>query len=167
MKIDVNEAYQKGYSYDVTKKPGHDFTPDFNPELTPKQMLEMGIFGGSYFKEVPSEFPKEWFENVTFSDSGKPSKKLNFFEINASQPLAVWQQKGWIDERDPLGWFLWYCRYYQGRRLKDEDLRQVKRWKAMKRHLSQVKINCSKNDLSCRRKQRQALLHWAYDSTKL
>ena len=63
------------------------------------------------------------------------------------------------------GWFQWYCRYFFGRRILDEDKRQIKRWCAMKRHVSALK-NSVPNDLSCRVKQRQALLHWAYDSRK-
>jgi hypothetical protein len=53
-----------------------------------------------------------------------------------------------------------------GRRSVDDE-RQVKRWKAMKRHVAQIKKNCLPGDLGCRRKQRQALLHWAYDSRKI
>ncbi len=138
---------------------------DFKPELTPKEMLELGVFGGNYFDGDYEEFPKDWFSNARLTD-GKPDPKLNFFEVSASQPLSVWQEKGWINPQDPLGWFQWYCRYYQGRRSKDDD-RQIKRWKAMKRHIAQIKKGCSPGDLTCRRKQRQALLHWAYDSRKI
>lgn len=138
---------------------------EFKPELTPKEMLELGVFGGNYFDGDYEEFPKDWFVNARLT-SGKPDPKLNFFEVSASQPLSVWQEKGWINPQDPLGWFQWYCRYYQGRRSKDDD-RQIKRWKAMKRHIAQIKKACSPGDLTCRRKQRQALLHWAYDSRKI
>ena len=67
---------------------------------------------------------------------------------------------------DPRGWFQWYCRYYFGRRHVD-DGRQIKRWKAFRRHLMAVKNNCWPRDLSCHSRQRQALLHWAYDSRKI
>lgn len=130
-------------------------------------MLELGVFGGSYFGGIPDEFPSEWFTNAKLAKDGKPDSKLNYFEISASQPLRVWQEKGWIHPADPMGWFQWYCRYYLGRRLDDEDERQIKRWKAMRRHVGQILKHCKKGDLSCRRKQRQALLHWAYDSRKL
>lgn len=144
---------------------GKNFAKDFKPELTPKEMLELGVFGGSYFEEDKNEFPKNWFLRAKLSDSGEPKKELNYFNINASQPLSVWQQKGWIHKDDPRGWFQWYCRYYLGRRHSD-DVRQIKRWKAMARHIAQIKYNCRKGDIFCRPKQRQALLHWGYDSRK-
>jgi hypothetical protein len=166
MKIVVNDNFQKHYVYYLTEKEGKNFHKDFKPELTPKQMLEIGVFGGDYFLDgVPKEFPKEWFKNVKLSDHGK-DPKYNFFKISASQPLKVWQEKGWIHKDDPKGWFQWYCRYYRGRRHEDDE-RQIKRWKAIKRHIAQVKKNCKKRDLTCRPKQRQALLHWAIDSRKI
>lgn len=138
---------------------------DFKPELTPKEMLELGVFDGVYFWDKPKEYPAEWFENAMLATDGKRDSKLNFFEVSASQSLEVWEAKGWIHPQDPNGWFQWYCRYYLGRRT-DDDERQIKRWKAYRRHIGQIKKNCSKGDLSCRRKQRQSLLHWAYDSRK-
>lgn len=139
----------------------------FESDLTPQQMLELGIFGGAYFAVADrEEFPKEWFANARLSDHG-PDPDCNYFGVMASQPLKVWQQKGWINEVDPLGWFQWYCRYYQGRRLPQEDERQIRRWHAMTRHVAQVQKACHPGDATCHTKQRQALLHWAYDSRKL
>lgn len=138
---------------------------EFKPELTPKEMLELGVFGGYYFHDKHDEYPKEWFENARVSKD-RYDVSLNFFEVKASQPLIEWQRKGWINDQDPLGWFQWYCRYYMGRRT-DDDERQIKRWKAMRRHIGQIKKGCKKGDLTCRQKQRQALLHWAYDSRKI
>lgn len=166
MKIQVNEIYQKGYTYELTEQPGKNFDHDFQPDLTPKQMLELGIFGGIYFTAIPKEFPKDWFTNAKIASSSETQKELNYFGINASQPYEVWKQKGWIHKDDPLGWVLWYFRYYLGRRHPD-DIRQIRRWKAYRRHLAQVSQNCESGDMHCRPKQRQSLLHWAYDSRKI
>jgi hypothetical protein len=165
--ITVREQYQRGYSYMLTEPTGKNFHKDFNPDLSPKEMLTMGIFGGNYFHELPGEFPSDWFKDVTFSKIDGPDPSLNYFKVNASQPLSEWLRRGWINEEDPKGWFLWYCRYYLGRRIKDEDERQIKRWKAINRHRAQLKMYCEPGDLSCRPRQRQALLHWSYDSTKI
>ncbi|HET8991561.1 MAG TPA: hypothetical protein VFN31_00815, partial [Candidatus Saccharimonadales bacterium] len=166
IKIDVNEDYQKGYSYLTTAPMGQNFDPEFNPDLTPRQMLSLGVFGGDYFNEIPKEFPSIWFSRVKLSPGGAIAE-LNYFKVNASQPLKEWQKNGWIYFEDPKGWFLWYCRYFLGRRIPIEDERQIKRWKAVRRHIKQLQKHCAPGDISCRPKQRQALLHWAYDSRVL
>ena len=166
-KITVNDKHQSGYSYECTEPAGNNFREDFEPELTPQEMLELGVFGGAYFDDRSEELPEDWFAKAKLSPDGTQHAKLNFFEINASQPLSVWKEKGWIYDDDPRGWFQWYCRYYLGRRIEDEDDRQIKRWRAIRRHAGQIRKSCAPQDLSCRRKQRQALLHWAYDSRKI
>jgi hypothetical protein len=156
---------QKGYVYNLTKPPGKNFDPRFRPELTPHQMLALGVFGGVYMRDCTQEFPKRWFTKAKFQKEGhfKRDPKLNFFGVNASQPLCEWRRKGWIHPQDPRGWFQWYCRYYMGRRSEDDE-RQIKRWIAMRRHVVQLIKSCRPRDFACRRRQRQALLHWAYDS---
>jgi len=161
----VNDRMQQGYAYWRTEPVGQHFHPDFNPELTPKEMLELGVFGGKYLTDCRDEFPDDWFENARL-DPEKHDADQNFFGVNASKPLWYWRMKGWIYAEDPRGWFQWYCRYYMGRRCPDDE-RQVKRWKAMSRHIGQLRKHCFAGDLNCRRKQRQALLHWAYDSRKI
>jgi len=164
-KIIVNNKFQKDYVYYLTEKEGANFYPDFKPELTPKEMLELGVFGGKYMNDCKNEFPKSWFKNAKLS----PHKKdisLNYFNVDASKPLSYWIKKDWIHPQDPRGWFEWYCRYYMGRRT-DDDLRQIKRWKMMRRHIAQIEKNCPKGLLECRPRQRQALLHWAYDSRNI
>jgi hypothetical protein len=160
--IIVNDKMQQGYRYTLSEWCGENFHPDFKPDLSPAQMLEMGVFSGKYLTDCQHEFPADWFEKAKLSPL-RANHKLNFFGINASKPLSYWIEKGWIWPDDPRGWFQWYCRYYQGRRCEDDD-RQVGRWKAMTRHIAQVRKNCVKGDLLCRPRQRQALLHWAYDS---
>jgi len=160
----VNDLMQTNYRYERIEPIGKNYHPEFHPELTPKEMLGLGVFGGRYMTDCQNEFPTEWFKNAKLSpDFHDPD--LNCFGVNASQPLSVWQEKGWIYEEDPRGWFQWYCRYYMGRRCRDDE-RQIKRWQGMRRHIAQIKNNCLESDLNCRRKQRQALLHWAYDSRK-
>ncbi|HRZ85815.1 MAG TPA: hypothetical protein P5277_03480 [Candidatus Paceibacterota bacterium] len=162
----VNDLMQTNYYYELNELPGKNFHQDFKPELTPKQMLELGVFGGKYMTDCKKEFPKNWFQKAKLCHEFH-DPKLNYFGVNASQPLSVWRKKGWIYKEDPRGWFQWYCRYYMGRRIKKEDERQIKRWKQIKRHVAQVKKNCKKGDIVCRKVQRQALLHWAYDSRKI
>lgn len=164
--VTVNDKMQKSFRYILTEPVGKNFHPEFKPELTPKQMLELGIFGGRYMTDCREEFPASWYNQARLCPE-RHDPKLNYFGINASQPLSLWRTKGWIYPDDPHGWFQWYCRYYMGRRLPKEDKRQIKRWKAIKRHIAQIKKNCQKGDISCRPKQRQAILHWAYDSRKL
>ena len=164
-KIIVNDKMQKGYIYWLTELTAGNFHPDFKPQLSPKEMLKLGVFGGKYMTDCKKEFPKNWFKEAKLN-SEKHDAKLNFFKVNASQPLYVWQKKGWIHPDDPRGWFQWYCRYYAGRRHED-DKRQIKRWKAMRRHVAQVKQGCFPGDWGCRRRQRQALLHWAYDGRRI
>lgn len=165
-KVIVNDKMQKGYVYNLTEPIGKKFHPDFKPDLTPKQMLALGVFGGKYMTDCTKEFPKDWFVRAKLCPE-KHDPKINLFKVNASQPLSVWIKKGWIYKEDPRGWFQWYCRYYMGRRIPEEDLRQIKRWRAIQRHITQINKNCRAGDLSCRPKQRQAVLHWAYDSRKL
>jgi hypothetical protein len=163
--IEVNDKMQQNYAYLLTEPIGINFHSDFRPELTPKELLSLGVFGGKYMTDCTEEFPPDWFENAKLC-SEKHNPKLNLFNVNASQPLAVWRKKGWIYTEDPRGWFQWYCRYYFGRRCMDDE-RQIKRWRAIRRHIAQVRNNCPPMALDCRPRQRQALLHWAYDSRKI
>lgn len=165
--VKVNNRIQKKYHYELSQPIGKNFDKEFKPDLSPKQMLKLGIFDGFYVdNSYLKEFPKDWFVHAKLAKDA-PDPKLNFFKIHASQSLEVWQKKGWIYKDDPRGWFEWYMRYYMGRRIPKEDARQIKRWKAITRHIGQIKKNCRTGDIFCRPRQRQALLHWAIDSRKL
>jgi hypothetical protein len=164
-RIEVNDKMQQGYEYVLTEPAGRNFHPDFEPQLTPPEMLKVGVFGGKYMTDCREEFPDSWFDSAKLC-AERHDPDLNCFGVNASQPLSVWKKKGWIHEDDPRGWFQWYCRYYRGRRM-DDDERQIKRWRAIRRHIWQIKKNCITGDLLCRPKQRQAVLHWAYDSRRI
>src|SRR5262245_40868496 len=163
--IEVNDLMQRRYRYDLVAPSGRSFHPGFRPQLTPMQMLEVGVFGGKYMTDCGEEFPASWFRNAKLCHE-RHDAKFNCFGINASKPLSYWVKKGWIYYEDPRGWFQWYCRYYLGRRCKDDE-RQIKRWIAFRRHLVQLQAHCTPGDMSCRRRQRQALLQWAYDSRKV
>jgi hypothetical protein len=163
--ITVHDRMQR-CRYVLTEPEGRNFDPRFRPEVTPKQMLELGVFGGKYMTDCRGEFPADLFVDAKLC-SVKHDPTLNCFGVNASQSLAVWRKKGWIHPADPRGWFQWYCRYFMGRRMPEEDDRQIRRWIAIKRHIAQIRNNCDRGDLSCRRRQRQAVLHWAYDSRKI
>ena len=162
----VNDRMQRGYRYELCALAGRNFDPEFRPDLTPAEMLRLGVFGGKYMTDCVDEFPASWFRRAKLS-SERADKNLNYFGVDASQPLSEWRRKGWIHPDDPRGWFQWYCRYYLGRRMPMEDARQIGRWKAMRRHIRQIQKNCDPGDLFCRKRQRQALLHWAYDSRKI
>ena len=139
-----------------------DFYMDFKPELTPKQMLEYGVFGGSYLGNTINEYPKSWFKKAKISKFFNVD--LNCFKIRSGQSLKEWKRKGWIMSEDPRGWFQWYCRYTIGRRIPKIDKIQIYRWKMFgPRHIGGIKKNCRTRELNCRRRQRQALLQWAYN----
>ncbi|WEK47173.1 MAG: hypothetical protein P0Y56_02505 [Candidatus Andeanibacterium colombiense] len=160
--VTVNDRMQRAYHYERTEPAGRNFDPRFEPELTPREMLELGVFGGKYLTDCREEFPASWFERAKLSPDGA-NPDCNYFNIIASKPLAEWRRKGWLHADDPRGWFQWYCRYYSGRRHED-DHRQIGRWRAFARHAGQIRKNCEPGDPFCRPKQRQALLQWAYDS---
>jgi hypothetical protein len=161
-RVVVNDRMQQGYVYWITEPAGRNFDEGFEPQLTPREMLSLGVFGGKYMTDCRHEFPASWFTGAKLSPE-RSDPALNFFGVRASQPLAVWRKNGWIHRNDPRGWFQWYCRYYVGRRGEDDD-RQIRRWRQIARHVAQVRQGCEPGDLDCRRRQRQALLHWAYDS---
>ena len=166
MIVEVNDAMQRGYCYHRSAPMGAQFDSSFAPQLTPAEMLELGVFCGKYMTDCRAEFPAAWFARAKLA-AGPPDCSLNYFGVRAGSSLAEWRAKGWIHPDDPRGWFQWYCRYYSGRRLGAEDERQIGRWRAFRRHASQVERNCEPGDPFCRPRQRQALLQWAYDSRML
>ena len=143
------------------KKKSEDFYKLFKPQLTPKKMLELGVFGGAYFELSIKEYPKSWFINAKISKNFDVNS--NRFKVKSGLSRKEWQEKGWIFKQDPLGWFQWYCRFSNGRRIPHIDEIQIKRWKNFNRHVAAIKKNCELIDLNCRRKQRQAILQWAYN----
>ena len=115
--------------------------PEFRPNLTPKEVLNLGSFGGTYFRRIRSsvtnetysgvykEFPKDWFEKLDIKKqvtSAKYQTTVNRYKVKCGGDLHMWESSGWISNIDPYGWFQWYCRFYLGRRSTDDD-RQIKR----------------------------------------
>jgi len=138
-----------------------DYYKIFKPQLTPKKMLELGVFGGAYFGLKIKEYPKSWFSKSKISKNFDVN--LNRFKVKSGLSRDHWLKKGWIFKEDPLGWFQWYCRFSMGRRIPHIDEIQIKRWKNFIRHVKAIKKNCEEGNLRCRRRQRQAILQWAYN----
>jgi hypothetical protein len=164
--IKVRDLMQDDYGYGLVAPPGADFDPRFPPELTPGEMLRLGVFGGKYMTDCGGEFPDEWYEGARLCHE-EHAAELNYFGVNASLPLSEWRRRGWIHPADPRGWFQWYCRYWMGRRMPEEDERQIRRWRAFRRHAAQVERHCPPGLEECRPRQRQALMNWAYDSRRI
>jgi hypothetical protein len=160
--IVVRDRMQSGYRYVLTAPEGAGFDLRFAPQLSPPEMLRLGVFGGCYMTDCGREFPAYWFDGARLSP-GRPDPARNHFGVLAGQSLAEWRRKGWLHPDDPRGWFQWYCRYWRGRRHGD-DARQIKRWRAFARHAGQIRAHCEPGDPFCRPRQRQALLQWAYDA---
>jgi hypothetical protein len=159
--VEVDDSFQRGYRYTIAAPCGGDFAPGFAPQLSPKEMLRLGVFEGKYCNDCRGELPADWFDGARIAEAPDPA--LNRFGVKSRLPLSEWRRKGWIVGPDPRGWFQWYCRYYLGRRLGEVDAHQQRRWRAFARHAAQVRKNCAPGDLACRPRQRQALLQWAYD----
>ena len=82
-RVVVNDKMQRGYVYYRTEPVGRHFAPGFQPQLTPRQMLELGVFGGKYMTDCANEFPASWFKHAKLA-SGSRDNSLNYFGVDAS-----------------------------------------------------------------------------------
>ena len=110
----------------------------FNPSKTPIETIKEGAFGGTYFRDIYSSINGKWYHDSwkefhllrdidpKLYSSNYYDAHVNKHKIKCGTSLRFWENKGWIREQDPYGWFQWYCRYYLGRRSKD-DKRQIAR----------------------------------------
>ena len=127
----------------------------FGANKTPVEVIREGAFGETYFRDIYSGINGKWYR-----------KSLKEFD-----QLKDIDQKNWINEIDPYGWFQWYFRYWLGRRSKD-DKRQINRWKKNVSRFrgklaKMIKNSDSKYDYySVSPKIRQILLHWGYELKK-
>ncbi len=161
--------------------------PMFSPNLTPKEIFELGSFGGTYWAPIFSsvlnqnlcnqhlEFSDWWIDIDEKLLTGTVyDKKLNRYKVKSGTSLQLWESKSWINAQDPYGWVQWYCRFYTGRRTVDDE-RQVKRWLAFtgpkgrfRRQLVTrvLEKGGSFDDESISPVIRQSLQHWGYRLTK-
>jgi len=162
----------------------------FQPNLTPKEMIQAGTFGGCYFNPrggkkgflkrpilvASKEFPEEWFENMSkgLYENRVYKSYRNLYQVKAGQDQHYWEEHGWINEQDPRGWFQWYCRFYLGRRTAD-DARQISRWTGVGGEKGRWKNNLLNKIVSSNRRfddasispvVRQTMLHWAIEVTE-
>lgn len=136
----------------------------FGPSYSPEEMLKEGIFEGKYINSVKG-IPTAWKKlDKVLTPKQEPDPTVNKFGVKSRQPLSVWRENKWI-KTDKNGWFEWYIHYYLGRRLGEEDLWQINRWRSfVARHQGQIVASCKLTDDKCHAKQRQGLLQWGWDS---
>ena len=152
----------------------------FYPILTPREVIEEGAFGGCYFglpieEYTTFEYNKLFDYNFDGLDKslylGETYKpRMNKFGIRSGMDYEYWKEMNWMHERDPYGWFEWYCKYSMGIRGEDDD-RQIRRWQDFcgtngrwrNRIYSRIEET---DDWDISPRIQQSLLHWGYKVNK-
>ena len=180
--VKTNKRSHRRLSKNKTRRVADDFAPN----LTPKQIFELGSFGGTYWRPIYSSVVNKHLHDVHLKypflksipenllTSPIYDKHLNKYDVEVGTSLEFWESKGWIHKQNPYGWVHWYCDYYLGKRSPD-DFRQIQRWKNIagkngrfRRNLiRQIRRKHGKwNDYSISPKIRQTLQHWGYRLTE-
>ena len=162
--------------------------PDFQPNLTPREIFKLGSFGGTYwrpiyssvtkrkYKNIHKKYPKSWWKDIPEEhlSSSVCDISINKYKVRVGTSLKFWEDNNWITEYDPYGWIEWYCNFYNGRRTPDDE-RQIKRWKGVAGEKGRFrkwlitlikKKNGKWNDETISPKIRQTLQHWGYKLTQ-
>ena len=125
------------------------------------------VINGKWYRNSWKEFNFLHDIDLKLYSSNYYAVNINKHKVRCGSSLRFWENKGWIREQDPYGWFQWYCRYYLGRR-SDDDKRQIKRWIYIVNRFKSILIRMIKNKgakydgCSISPKIRQILLHWGY-----
>ena len=156
---------------------------DFGANKTPIEVITEGAFRGTYFRDIYSGINGKWyktswkeFDQLKDIDqkcycSSYYDASFNKYNVKCGTSLRSWENKGWINEINPYGWFQWYFRYWLGRRSGDDE-RQINR---RKKTVSRFRVKLVKmikdaggkfDEYSISRKIRQILLHWGYELTE-
>jgi hypothetical protein len=154
--------------------------PEFTPNLTPRQIFELGSFGGTYWRPIFSgvnsrEYKNQhrvfdWSLDESLLSSPECKPEINKYGVTSGTSLVYWESKGWIHSQDPYGWVQWYCRFYAGRRT-DDDARQIARWRDFAGPKGRFRLRlinmCKKarkqyDDATVSPVIRQGLQQWAY-----
>ena len=156
---------------------------DFGANKTPVEIIREGAFGGTYFRDIYSGINEKWYKNswkefVQLKNIDAKFYASDYYDINVNKygakcgtSLRFWENKGWINEIDPYGWFQLYFRYWLGRRSEDH-VRQINRWKRIVSRfrgklVKMIKDAGSKyDDYLISPKIGQILLHWGYEITE-